>query len=369
MIYNNKKKAIVLIVIIIIIILCGLISSYFIFTKDDNKVSTEKVENTQSRYTKDYLLSNNYIKELDKALTNDLACNSENIGKAYIYFNNEDVYFKICTKNGLTSEKLNDDILAKDVYYNEKSDKEGTRIWEIVIFDDVNAYYSLITLDSNSYKFKYENQFNNYKIENIKAVYKLDYEKPYSYNNTTNQIIFEQNNNSNQLVYLLEGIPIPINDAIPYFDYVCVDNNPICIDTKIYITDDMMLSPYYNIYGTFKTNSGDNLVIKDVFTSFKIIGDSDVTGKWVNSDDLKFDYNIYALGKDNNLYTLKLNNKLLEEQSMKPFDLHKQGVSSIEYTKSSLREGFSNVTIKYDDGTQEIISRVLTSKLHDRENS
>ena len=378
---KNKKKIIIFLILIIVILLGALgylIYDNYLKTEEPKEKQEVKVEET-NYYTADYLLEKGYIKEASSEVTTKKDCSNydgfsgdEDIdylyneqGKYYIQYCQEESYENYSTKNkALEMPNVN---IVKG-YYNFVCGQMCTK--EIILMDDQNSiYYSSLVENWDTAEDDYES-FKNYKIENVKNIYVSTYDKPWAYydNEFRSTIILEMsdgtlktlkaNGNNIELVNLSE--------TRPYFDYICAQKDPICNETMMYITFDNKLVPNYNLNDIIKNDKGEEIIIKDAFTAFEITSDGQM-GNVVYDFDFTFEYTIYVLDQNNNLYKAELDRNKIDSKNPITMTLYKENVKEISYQPDE-NNYFVDATIKYNDGKEEMIKKVETSTIYERNN-
>ena len=409
--YKKNSKGLVVLLSIIIVVLVGALG-YFVYDSyfKDSKGTGNKgnVLSKTNYYSADYLLSNNFITE---AYTYSLVKGEENVDywlykndKGYYlqyfedYYRNDDDFG---TKDKYT--KIFDSSIKDRVYYNVSfTDSAGAgAFYDIMRLDSSNnlyySYYGLsyglsdggYGLSGDGYStvktFTDEKKYKDYKIENVKNVYRLTSDKS-NRNLRTIAILEMTNGDMKVLMDKYKGTLgndevgiklVDLKDVYPYFDYICAYNGPICNDTMFYITFDKKMVPNYNLNKPVVDESGEEIKVKDAFSTLKTSYSPHTEGYiWYpgkNGSTYKytFTYVIYILSDDNNLYKLELNKDIIDNKKEVSAKIYKKDVSSIDAKyMSGAPNNADDFVIDYANNTREIVDVAdifdCTSTMYDR---
>lgn len=367
---EEKRKKIIEKILITMVIVLFVIFGFFIYQRYTEDVSLEKQEVViDNYYNSEYLFNNNYIKIA--STIDDFNNNSKDI---YMYLDAENV-FHIKDKNDL--KKLNFEVkgLPKGdvkVYYNNL----GNNCYEFAGLLEKDLYYTNFCLDNKRI----------YVFEKISTTTKevyvpvTDKNGIYTINNDdiTSDFVIDV---ANEMKYIsfkdnILGLYNNAEDVRPYFDYICFDENTLmCDETLYYITFDKELVINYDIKNVIENDIGDNLIIQDTFGIFEIFEDKkvDLSDKNYKSFSNKYEYlfKLYVLDKDNNLYTIDMNNNSVKNKSkVVAISASNEKVKSISYEKDG-NEKVKSVTLVYVNGKSEQLTSnvnkyIMTSTIYDK---
>lgn len=369
---NNKKKNIEKALIFIVILLFILLG-FVIYQRYTEDVKEEKEEVIiDNYYNVEYLFNNDYIK-----IANTIEdFNNKNLD-LYMYLDGENI-FHIKNKNSLEVTNIKVEGLPKGdikLYYSYL----GDNCFEFAGLLDHELYYTNFCLDS-SRTFSFE------KISTSTAeVYVSSISKPGIFiidnEDITSNFIINTTTNKMKYISSEDGVLGLYNDAEevkPYFNYICFDKNlSICKKTMYYITFDNELVLNYNIEKVIKTDIGDNLIIQDLFGIFEIDSKKEVNLKNITykSFSNKYDYTfkLYVLDKENNFYTIDMNNNSIKNKSeVVAISASSVKVKTITYNENTTGE-IDNIIISYENGKNEkfknnVNKYIVTSTIYDKEN-
>lgn len=349
---NDKKKNIEKVLIFVVAVLFILLG-FVIYQRYTTDVKEEKEEViVDNYYNVEYLFNNDYIKIADTI--EDF--NNKNLD-LYMYLDGENTFY-IKNKNSLKETNITVTGLPnKDIklYYNYL----GNNCYEFAGLLDSDLYYTNFCLDSNK-TFSFEKISTTAKEVYIPSVSKpgifvIDSEKI-----TSNFII---NTNSNKMKYIssednILGLYNDVETVKPYFNYICFDkNSSICQKTMYYITFDNELVLNYNVEKVIKTDIGEDLIVQDIFGIFEINSKKkvDLENTSYKSFSNKYEYilKLYVLDKENNFYTIEMNNNSVKNQSVVvAISASSEKIKEITYHENKTRE-IDNILMLYENGKNE----------------
>lgn len=370
------EKSLIIIIIILLVVFIATIY-HIIHTNNEEREKLQGINQREviDHYTETYLTKNNYIKEANLAETSNITCTKENEGQGYAYLTKYgNIYLNVCTNSKMESKKFDTSITdIKKVYYNKL--KRDLPYYEIVIIDkNNNAYYNAVAYNKETKKYIYNaisgeglRTYKDYKIENVDTVYIQSIEKSkYYFDEETSLIFAKEDGTLKMFSSLTEGKLVNIKDRIPYFDYVCANDNPICKETTLYITFDNKVVVNFNLTETIKNEKGEELTIRDAFSSFEVEDKNYQSDIMKYSDDFNFKYTVYLISSENNLYKIELNREKIDSKEVPTATLLKKEIDIVEQ-KSLSNTIFENITITYKNGQKEIFKKVFNSTIIDRD--
>lgn len=319
---NKKlKEFIIIFIVLLILIAIGCV----IYERYSKKEENDVINNY---YSTEYLFNNGYIEN-----PQDIESVSDNTNGIYMYLDKDNTLYIKDTSNNYNKEVKGLPQGDIKVYYNVLKNN----YYEIACIKDNELYYVNICL-SKKEKPTFENISNE-----VKDIYNISTD-----NDLTSKFIITTINDELKTItkekdeYTLSN---NIEEINPYFDYICLnENEKTCNKTKIYITFDKELISNGNI---IKDEEENKIIVKDVF------GVADKTKK------NKYDFKIYILDINNNIY-------ILEKEKTKLYSEKK--VENIEYQQDN--NIINSVFLTYEDNSSEIIKTngwIATSTLYERE--
>lgn len=357
---KNKKRfieALLIFIVIVIFVIFGFIVYKRYVTSD---VKEEAINNY---YNLEFLFNNGYVK-----LANTIDS-----------FNNDEIDFSLKNNNLVIKKNSKERIISGlpnnnlKMYFNHLNND----CYEFAGLDNNDLYYVNFCLNDKKDK-KFE------KIStNVKEIYVPSISKGDTYvvedDLISNFIVITTLNEVKYISYddNVLGIYNNIENVMPYFDYVCAsDNLKICNDLIVYLTFDRQLVLGYDFNTLIKNDIGEDLVVQDMFGIFE----TDVDIK--NLDDLDFNkfnkkyeylFTIYVLDKNNDLYTIQMNNKsIMNKSSLVAINASKEKVRNIEYKKNKDNK-VNSIVISFVKGDPLEIKGnnnldIITSTIYDRGN-
>lgn len=353
-----------------LIIMSFVVMGYYTYhSYSKQKEKSSEVIKIDNYYNPDYLFNNDYIK-----LADTIDSFSDEKKDIYMYLDKDNTFY-IKYTNGNISYNKHITNLPKgklSVYYNNLYDD----YYELVaVSDEKDLYYVTFNLKSKK-------NYTFYKINGkVNSVYVPSYDKGNVYVNkkdkfVTNFIFSDSDNNLKYLDYKKNEYYLKddFESVKPYFDYICVsDSFSVCDNTMIYQTFENKLIYKFN-NKVVKNESGEEIIVKDMFATFEIDSKKIVNLDNISFDELnkKYDYNfiVYVVDKEDNFYKLELNKKVLKEKQEVS-----AVVSSLEKVKQIVinsKDGKSkDVHVVYIDGeetkiTEDLNKKIVTSTVYDK---
>lgn len=389
---KNKKnnKSLTILLTIIIIILLGLIAyfTYNDYLKDKNSNNKENITTKTNYYSANYLTSNNFITEAYTYSLEKTICD-ENV-KYGLYKDDNGYYIQYCTyENELKLSKIYPSTTTDKIYHNAyTTDEGGYLFYDILRLDsNNNLYYSFYGLSEEQYTnvktFTDGKKYSDFKIENVKNVYRLTSDKSNRWYNAIAVLEMTDGkmkilmNKDKRIFKNEEGITIEnLENIYPYFDYICAFNGPVCNETMFYITFDKKMVANYNINKPITNENGQEIKVKDAFATFdtKGLGASGASLFYPDYDEgypsYEFTYTIYILSEDNNLYKIELDKNMINNKEEVKAKLYKENVSSIEVKYENSSTWANEYIINYTTGGNDSFKlgdmRSCTSTMSDR---
>ena len=391
--YKKNSKGLVVLLSIIIVVLVGALG-YFVYDSyfKDSKGTGNKgnVLSKTNYYSADYLLSNNFITEAYTYSVDKAVCGPD--VKYGLYKDDNGYYIQYCDSSfsSLKLSKVFDLSVNDKIYYNTYLVGEGGYLfYDIMRLDsNNNLYYSYYGLSDGGYStvktITDKKEYKDYKIENVKNVYRLTSDKsdrwyhPIAVLEMTNgdmKILMEKDKRifKNEE----EGITlVDLKDVYPYFDYICAFNSPVCNDTMFYITFDKKMVPSYNLSKPVVDESGKEIKVKDAFATFDTKGLSASGASLFYPDfdegypSYDFVYTIYILDENNVLYKLELNKDAIDNKKEVSAIVYKKDVSSLDVVYNEGGYWASEFIINYTNNSKDSVKledmRSCSSTMYDR---
>ena len=367
---NDKKKNIEKALIFMVVGLFILLG-FIVYQRYTNDVKEEKEEVIiDNYYNSEYLFNNDYIK-----IANTVEdFNNKNLD-LYMYLDGENTFY-IKNKDSLKETNVKVTGLPKGdikLYYNYL----GVNCYEFAGLLETDLYYANFCLDASK-TFSFEKISTTTSEVYIPSVFKPGIFVIDNEDITSNFII---NTTLNKIKYIssqdnILGLYDDVEEVKPYFNYICFDrNSSICKQTMYYITFDNELVLNYDVDKIIKTDTGDNLIIQDLFGIFEINSKKEVNLENVTYNDFtsKYEYifKLYVLDKENNFYVIEMNNNsVLNKSESVALSASKVKVKTITYNKDEDGK-VDNILISYENGKSDTLVNsmnkyIVTSTMYDK---
>lgn len=363
---NSKNKSLeklLILVVAFIFITMGII----IYQSYKKNVSENKDEIINNYYSSEFLFNNGYIR-----LANDISDFNDQSEGLYMYLDGDNIFH---IKYADKEEIINKEIKGLpdgnvNVSYNKISDscyeftgllKNDLYYVNTCVFNKDNKSFEKISTSASLVYVPSVNKEGVYVIDN-KII------SNFIIGTTTNEVMYIDYKDN------ILGLYSSIEKVRPYFDYVCAsETSKICNDIMLYITFDKKLILNYR-NDVVKTDIGDDLLVEDVFGVFEIKSNKVIDLDEISFSDLsnkyKFVFKTYAIDKDNNLYTITMNNNSIKNKK-EGIAISKGKIKNIKYNRNN--DVITSIIIVYEDGNKEVISSgdnysIIGSTSMDRDN-
>lgn len=358
------KERFLIIIIAIFFVIIGII--IYLRYNDDDVNTTLELENNY--YTAEFLFNNDYIKT-----ANTISDFNTNTDDLYMYLDGENIlHIKYKDKENEVNKEVEGLPQGNvTVYYSHLSDN----CFEFGGLLNNDFYYTNFCLDEEVSNFERVST-------SVLEVYtsSTDKEGVHVVDNSNIVSNFIIDTTTKEMKYLsyqdkVLGLYNTIDKVKPYFNYVCAsDSSSLCEDIMIYLTFDNKLVMNYDNDLVIKNDIGEDLVVIDFFGVLEILEDEKIDLEEITFDDLEdYDYmfTVYALDKNNNLYTISINNNLIKEKEAAiAISASLEKVKTLEYIEDDSGK-VTEVVITYENGDYDkIIEKdnfdIIVSTLYDR---
>ena len=363
---SRWKERFLIIIVAILLIVMGVI----IYLRYDSGNSSNLMV-TDDYYTAEFLFNNDYIKVANKIT--DFNNDSDNL---YMYLDGENV---LHIKYKDREDEINKEITglpeeSATVYYSNI----GSMCYELGALVGTDFYYTDFCLNKKVSSF--EKISTSVEEVYVASVFK---EGVYVVDNKDITSNFIVNTTMAEMKYLsykdnVLGLYNDIYLAMPYFDYVCMDENDnFCKNLKIYLTFEDKLVTSYNLDNTIKNEDGEDIEVLDFFAVLKIDNSSRTDFDEFSYQDFVKEYNfvftVYVLDKNNMLYAVTINNDVVKKQlDVNGIKVSSSKVKTIDYIKDENQ--IKEILITYENGKyNKIIENnnldIAVSTIYDRDNN